>query len=125
MADTLHHVSNLADLQTLFSNHTYVAVDFFADWCGPCKVIAPVFANLSKEHSVGGILAFAKVDVDAAQDIARAYNVSAMPTFMFFKDGTQVAVNGQALIQGADAKSLKAAANKLGGLARKRAGAAA
>jgi len=66
-------------------------------------------------------LAFAKVNVDNARDIAQKYQISAMPTFMFFKDGKQVAVNGQAMIRGADAKSLTAAAEKLGGLAKTRA----
>ncbi|KAK5174424.1 uncharacterized protein LTR77_001504 [Saxophila tyrrhenica] len=120
MADSLHHINSLPELQTLFSNTTYVAVDFYADWCGPCKTIAPVYANLSKKHSAPGVLGFAKVNVDHAQDIARQYRVSAMPTFMFFKDGKQVGVNGQAMIQGADPRSLTAACEKLGGLAAKR-----
>ncbi len=121
MADSLHHVSSLPELQKLFSSTTYVVVDFYADWCGPCKTIAPIYANLSKKHGIGGVLGFAKVNVDNAQDIARQYNISAMPTFMFFKDGNQVAVNGQALMRGADPRTLTAAAEKLGGLAKKRA----
>lgn len=120
MADNLAHIHSSAQLQKLFADTTYVAVDFYADWCGPCKVIAPVYANLSKKHGVPGVLAFAKVNVDQAQDVAQQYGVSAMPTFMFFKEGKQVAVNGQALIRGADPKSLSAAAEKLGGLAKQR-----
>ena len=122
MTDQLHHINSSAELQKLFTSNTYVAVDFYADWCGPCKVIAPVYANLSKKHGIPGVLAFAKVNVDYAQDIARQYGISAMPTFMFFKDGKQVGVNGQPLLRGADARSLTAAAEKLGGLAKKRAG---
>jgi thioredoxin 1 len=121
MADSLHHVNSSAEFQKLLSDTTYVAVDFYADWCGPCKTIAPVYANLSKKHSIPGVLGFAKVNVDQAQDVAQKYQVSAMPTFMFFKDGKQVAVNGQALIRGADPRSLSAAADKLGGLAKKKA----
>jgi thioredoxin 1 len=101
MAD-IKHPSSLSDLQTLFASTTYVAVDFHADWCGPCKQIAPYYANLAKQHGVEGTLAFAKVNVDAAQDIA--------------------AVNGNKMIRGADVKSLGAAAEKLGGLAKKKAG---
>ncbi|KAI4859510.1 thioredoxin-like protein [Hypoxylon rubiginosum] len=119
-SDALHHVGSLAELQSLFASTTYVAVDFYADWCGPCKQIAPHYAALAKQHSAPGVLAFAKVDVDAAQDAARAFGVTAMPTFMFFKDGRQVAVNGQPAIRGADPRSLAAAAEKLGGLAKKR-----
>ncbi|KAK3671143.1 Thioredoxin-like protein 1 [Recurvomyces mirabilis] len=120
MADSVLQPSSLADLQTIFSGNTYVAIDFYADWCGPCKVISPVFAKLGKKHGIAGTLAFAKVNVDNAKDIAQKYQISAMPTFMFFKDGKQVGVNGQPMIRGADAKSLNAAAEKLGGLAKKK-----
>ncbi|KAI2779399.1 thioredoxin-like protein [Daldinia loculata] len=118
--ENLHHINSLAELQSLFASNTYVAVDFYADWCGPCKVIAPQYESLAKQHGVPGFLAFAKVNVDTAQDAARAFGVTAMPTFLFFKEGRQVAVNGQAAIRGADARSLAAAAEKLGGLAKKR-----
>ncbi|KAH7040082.1 thioredoxin-like protein [Microdochium trichocladiopsis] len=124
MADNLHHIGSTTELDTLMSNTTYVVVDFYADWCGPCKAIAPGYAALASQHSIPGILAFAKVNVDHAQDVAARYRVTAMPTFMFFKEGKQVAVNGQAMIQGADPRSLSAAAEKLGGLAKKRAASA-
>lgn len=119
--DKLHHIASSAQLEELMASTTYVAVDFFADWCPPCKTIAPVFESLATTHSVPGILAFAKVNVDHVQDAARTYRVTAMPTFLFFKEGKQVAVNGQAMIQGADPRSLGAAVEKLGGLAAKRA----
>jgi thioredoxin 1 len=124
MTDQLHHIKSASELQELLSSTTYVAVDFYADWCGPCKAIAPTYAALAKQHSVNGQLAFAKVNVDNVQEAARTYGVSAMPTFMFFKEGKQVAVNGDALIRGADPRKLGAAAEKLGGLAKKRAAAA-
>lgn len=118
---TVEHPASLSALRQVFANNTYVAIDFTAAWCGPCKVIGPVFEKLSAQHAIPGTFAFAKVDVDEAQDIAREYGISAMPTFMFFKEGKQVAVNGQSLIRGADAKSLSAAVAKIGGLAKKRA----
>jgi thioredoxin 1 len=121
MAEKVQHPSSLPELQELFSSTTYVAVDFFADWCPPCKQIAPVWQKLAEQYTVPRQLAFAKVNVDHAQDIARTYRITAMPTFMFFKDGKQVAVHGQAMIQGADPRALMAAAEKLGGLATKRA----
>lgn len=124
-SDQIHHITSSSQLQELFSSTTYVAVDFFADWCPPCKAIAPVWESLAKQHSVPGILAFAKVNVDHVQDIARTYRITAMPTFLFFKEGKQVAVNGQAVLQGADPRALGAAAEKLGGLAKKKAEAAA
>jgi thioredoxin 1 len=60
------------------------------------------------------------VDVDEVSQVAAQYGISAMPTFMFFKDGKQVAVNGQSLIRGGDVKSLSGAAEKLGRLAQEK-----
>ncbi|KAI0814500.1 thioredoxin-like protein [Xylaria sp. FL0064] len=124
MSDKIKHITSSAELTALFSSTTYVAVDFYADWCPPCKAIAPVYEKLAAQHAIDDVLAFAKVNVDHVQDAARTYGVTAMPTFMFFKDGKQVAVNGQKMIQGADPRSLGTAAEKLGGLAKKRAEAA-
>ncbi|KAI1346642.1 thioredoxin-like protein [Xylaria sp. FL0043] len=120
MSDKIKHITSSAELTELFSSTTYVAVDFYADWCPPCKAIAPVYEKLAAQHAIDGVLAFAKVNVDHVQDAARIHGVTAMPTFMFFKEGKQVAVNGQKMIQGADPRSLGAAAEKLGGLAKKR-----
>jgi thioredoxin 1 len=116
----VHHIKSSTEWQTLLKNNTYVAVDFFADWCPPCKAIAPVFESLAAKHAVPGVLAFAKVHVEHVRDVAAMYSITSMPTFMFFKEGKQVAVNGQPLIRGADPRSLGAAAEKLGALAKKR-----
>ena len=115
------HINSASELQTLLSSTTYVAVDFFADWCPPCKQIAPVYENLATKHSKENHLAFAKVNVDHVKDVAQQYGISAMPTFLFFKEGKQVAVNGEAMIRGADPRALGAAAEKLGALAIKKA----
>ena len=82
MADKLKHIASAAELDTVMSSNTYVVVDFYADWCGPCKAIAPSYAALAKQHSITGVLAFAKVNVDHAKDAAARYRVSAMPTFL-------------------------------------------
>ena len=60
MADNTHHIQSLSELQALMGSTTYVAVDFYADWCPPCKSIAPVYASLAGRHAVPGVLAFAK-----------------------------------------------------------------
>ena len=62
-------------------------MDFYATWCGPCKVIAPKVVEFSKEYPE---VDFIKVDVDDLSDVAAEYNIRAMPTFLLFKDGKQV-----------------------------------
>lgn len=60
-------------------------MDFYADWCPPCRAIAPVFSQLADTHAATGKLAFAKVNVDHVNAVAGRYGVSAMPTFVFFQ----------------------------------------
>lgn len=62
----------------------------YADWCGPCKMIAPHFEKLANEHSRPKKVAFVKVNVDTQSTISRAQSVSAMPTFKIFHNGTCV-----------------------------------
>jgi thioredoxin 1 len=63
---------------------TYL-VDFYADWCGPCKMIAPSLEELATEYA--GRLTLVKVDVDQAQTLAGAYGIQSIPTLIFFRDG--------------------------------------
>lgn len=63
-------------------------VDFWATWCGPCRMVAPVIEQLAKEFE--GKLQVAKLDVDANQQIAMRYNVRSIPSILFFKDGRHV-----------------------------------
>jgi len=86
----INEVSSSSQFQKLLSSSTYVIADFYADWCGPCKTIAPIFENLAKAHSQPGKLAFAKINTDSQQDIAKQYSVAAMPTFLVFKKGSVV-----------------------------------
>ncbi|ATY61518.1 thioredoxin I [Cordyceps militaris] len=116
-------VASLAQLEQVFAANTYVVVDFFATWCPPCKAIAPEYEKLAKGHGIPGHFAFVKVNVEEAADAAQKYKVTAMPTFLFFKDGKQVMVHGQLQILGGDGKArtaLTAAATKIGGLAAAR-----
>lgn len=69
-------------------NDGVVVVDFFATWCGPCKMLAPIFEQLSVEMKDDA--KFVKVDIDKSLEIARKYMISSVPTMMIFKDGKPV-----------------------------------
>ncbi|MDK2786906.1 MAG: thioredoxin 1 [Epulopiscium sp.] len=65
-----------------------VLVDFFATWCGPCKMMAPVIDQLAEE--MDGKAKIFKIDVDEARDLAAKYRIMSVPTLMFFKNGEVV-----------------------------------
>ena len=62
-----------------------VLVDFWAEWCGPCKMIAPLIDQVGEE--LAGVAKVGKVNVDEAQDLAKKYNVRSIPFLLFFKNG--------------------------------------
>jgi thioredoxin len=74
-------------LDALIGGGKGVVIDCTATWCGPCQQIAPQFTKWESENPD---LAFAKVDVDEAEELAAALKVEAMPTFIFFKNGQEV-----------------------------------
>ena len=63
-------------------------VDFWADWCGPCKMLAPLIESLDKEYE--GRVKVGKVNVDDEQELALRYGVMSIPTVIFFKDGKEI-----------------------------------
>ena len=65
-----------------------VMVDFWADWCGPCKMIAPIVEELAEEFD--GKVKFAKLDVDSNPQVAMTYGIRSIPTLLIFKGGTPV-----------------------------------
>lgn len=62
-------------------------IDFYADWCGPCKMIAPIIEDLSNDYQ--GRANIAKLDVDQAQNVALKFNVTSIPTVILFVDGKE------------------------------------
>ncbi len=83
----LKHVNNRDEFNELIKEGT-VLVDFFATWCGPCKMLSPVLEELSEESNV----LIVKVDVDEAGPLAAQYGIQAVPTLMLFKNGQRVDV---------------------------------
>ena len=66
------------------TNNNLLLVDFWAEWCGPCKSMHPIFTRMAKKYKR---VRFARVNVDNAQDIASKYGVQSIPTFIMFKNG--------------------------------------
>ncbi len=83
-----------------------VVIDFFATWCGPCKKIAPMYEQMANLYPS---VVFLKVDVDESNEIAEAYDIRAMPTFVVLKDGARI---GE--VEGADLRSVGAILDRLG-----------
>ena len=79
-------VDSATELDDLVASHDVILVDFYADWCGPCKMLEPVVETLAEETDA----TVAKVDVDVNQQLASTYDVRGVPTLVLFADGTQV-----------------------------------
>ena len=79
---TIVHINNINELNQV-SGLPSCVIDFFADWCGPCRMIAPYYQQLAQSNPS---ITFCKVNVDAAKDVARACNIRCMPTFQLYSN---------------------------------------
>jgi thioredoxin 1 len=77
-----------SNFKKIIDSETPVLVDFYADWCGPCKMLAPILKQVKDE--MGDALKIIKVDVDKNQPLASQYQVRGVPTMLLFKNGKQV-----------------------------------
>jgi thioredoxin 1 len=109
-----------AEFKALVDSTKYVVIDFWAEWCPPCKAIAPAYQNLASKHSIPGTLTFAKLDVDNVPAVAASYNITAIPTFLFLEDGKPLAITdeGAPVVKSANPRALTAAAEKIAALAK-------
>ncbi len=90
MADNLIEITE-STFDTIIKENPKIVVDFWADWCGPCRAMGPVFEKLAKDYS--GKVMFGKVNCDKNQKLVTRYKVLAIPTILFFKDGEVAETN--------------------------------
>lgn len=75
-------------LEDILKDNKVVIIDFWAQWCGPCKAFGPIFEEVAKEKD--GLVKFVKVDVDKNSKVAALYNIRSIPTVLFIKNGQVV-----------------------------------
>jgi thioredoxin 1 len=85
MSDNVLHIEGSRFQEEVVKSEKPVLVDFYADWCGPCKIIEPIIIQLSREYD--GKVKFVKVDTDANQELAVQFGIMSIPTVMFFSKG--------------------------------------
>ena len=87
-----------ASFKTGVAKYPIMLVDFWAPWCGPCRMVSPIIEELAREYS--GRVAFGKVNVDESQMVAATFGIQSIPTMMIFKNGKAVDVMVGALPKG-------------------------
>jgi thioredoxin 1 len=85
MAEKITYVNSTEDFDNLIAKEKLVLVDFWAVWCAPCRMIAPVIEKLADQYSEK--ITVAKVDVDKHQELSIRYGIQSIPTVILFKDG--------------------------------------
>ena len=94
-SDLIKHVSDASFESDVLQSETPVLVDYWAEWCGPCKMIAPILDEVSKTYD--GRLRVAKMNVDENRDTPAKYGIRGIPTLMLFKGGQLAATKVGAL----------------------------
>jgi thioredoxin 1 len=95
MSDNITHLSDASFEQEVLQSTVPVLVDYWAEWCGPCKMIAPILDDISKEYA--GRLKVAKLNIDDNQNTPPKYGIRGIPTLMLFKNGNVEATKVGAL----------------------------
>src|SRR5262249_20625638 len=95
MSEHIHYVTDATFEPEVLKSATPVLVDYWAEWCGPCKMIAPILDEVAKEYS--GRLKVAKLNIDENQSTPPRYGIRGIPTLMLFKNGSVEATKVGAL----------------------------
>ncbi|MDC0053354.1 thioredoxin TrxA [Gammaproteobacteria bacterium] len=98
MSENIVHVTDASFETDVLQSDTPALVDFWAEWCGPCKMIAPILNEIADEYA--GKMKIYKVDVDSNPETAAKFNVRGIPTLLVFKNGTVEATKVGALSKG-------------------------
>jgi len=98
LSDKITHVTDDSFAQEVLQANGPVLVDYWAEWCGPCKMIAPIVEEIASEY--GGRLKVAKMDIDSNNVTPQHYSIRGIPTLMIFKDGKVQATKVGALTKG-------------------------
>ncbi|KAJ5287784.1 hypothetical protein N7478_003470 [Penicillium angulare] len=113
------NISSNEQFNNLLTSSRFVVADFYADWCGPCKAIAPVYDSLARQLTRPNHITFTKINGDEQTELAQAYSVRAYPTFIVFENGRK-----KQTVAGADPRQLNEVIQKLASEATKSDGAA-
>lgn len=95
MSDAIVHVTDANFEQEVLQSDIPVLVDYWAEWCGPCKMIAPILEEVAKDYD--GKVKICKMDVDANQAVPAKFGIRGIPTLMIFKEGNAEATKVGAL----------------------------
>ncbi|MCL6262347.1 MULTISPECIES: thioredoxin TrxA [Craterilacuibacter] len=98
MSDLIQHVSDDSFEQDVLKAQGPVLVDYWAEWCGPCKMIAPILDDVSRDYE--GRLKVVKLNIDQNEQTPPKFGIRGIPTLMLFKDGEVVATKVGALAKG-------------------------
>ena len=100
MSEKIKYITDASFDSDVLKSDKPVLVDFWAEWCGPCKMIAPILEEISKDPQHDGKLQIAKMDVDSNQAVPSKFGIRGIPTLILFKNGVPAAQKVGAMAKG-------------------------